>query len=356
MNHGPKQKPDYIRKMHDLALREGQATAEEAELIFWLYSHACDKGLNNTEVAKLTDINESNISRIYELTYNSGKLGDRNIAKIQRLKDDVEVELERDLYGKAGFVETSLSEGIFQACHGCRVSQEISQIWGEPQTGKSESLKRYTHLNNSGRTRYIELKSGMSHRHFMQYTAACCNAPTSGDVGVLRRAINRVIGPNTLLIFDELHKPILHAGKNTRLKIMDSIRDFNDEIGCGVMICGTNTLRDEITQGHMKAFLDQLNRRGVIKVQCPDMLELSDLWKFAASYGLPQPKPRTEEHSLCEKIRRENGIGVFTKFLKNGMKYAKGKKARYTWRHFVASHDIIVKRNHPGWWKPESQK
>ncbi|QBG47844.1 hypothetical protein EGM51_10730 [Verrucomicrobia bacterium S94] len=349
MNNGPKQKPDYIRKMHNIAMRDYGVSEADAELVFWLYSYACDKGLNNTEVARLTGIDASNITRIYELTYNGGKLGKEVLGKIQRTKDDAEVELERELYGHAGFVETRLSKGIFEACHACRVSQEISQIWGEPQTGKSEALKRYAQLNNSGRTRYIELKSGMSHRHFMQYVAECCHVSTSGDVNVLRHAINRVLTPNTLLIFDELHKPILHATKGTRLKIMDSIRDFNDEIGCGIMICGTNTLRDEITQGNMKDFLDQLNRRGVIKVQCPDTLPLPDLWRFAASYGLPQPKAGTTEHQLCQRIIRNNGIGVFSKFLKNGMKYAKNQKERYGWKHFISAHDIIVKRNRPGW-------
>jgi DNA transposition AAA+ family ATPase len=344
---GPKIRATEIKRSHMAAIEAGDVTQAQADLVYWLYCYAADNNMQNGTVADRIGYDPSNISRIYKCTYTGN--WEKVCEAIEKAKADIELSDERRKYGEAGFVETTISRAIFEVCEATRMNQEISQVWGESQTGKSEALKRYTQLNNHGRTRYIELESGMSHQGFLRYVAEACNAPLTGDVCTLKRAIKNAITENTLLIFDEIHKPLLASGPSTKIKIMDSIRDLNDKVKCGIILCGTNTLRTEFTVGSIKDVLKQMDKRGVIKCKCPDVLPVSDVWSFAASYGLDRPSQKSTEAVIAARVNRTNGIGILIKFLRAGREYAGKRREPYGWQHFVEAHDIIVSNNHKDW-------
>ncbi len=346
MKAGPTLKANEVQRAHKLALKEGRVTLEQAESIYWLYTFAVEKGLSNARVETLLGYKTS-VSRIYKLEYEA-KL-DNICTKIDTLRSDQEIIEERLKFGENTFVENKIWTAIEDTCHSARISQTIASIWGDSQTGKSECLKRVAQLNPM-RTTYIELDSGMTFREFLQLVARRLNSPHSGCIGSIRQGIYEALTPQSLLIFDELHKPLIASGKTTKIKIVEAIRDFHDKAGCGVVICGTNTLRDEFTSGMIAGVLKQTYKRGVIKVQCPPVLPLKEIWKFSDSYDLPRPAKGSDEHKLVQRINTVNGIGMLTKYLRDGSRLAANRKTKYTWKHFIETHDILLRYSHDGWW------
>lgn len=349
MSFGPTIRSKQVRDAARQAVAQKVITQEDADAVWWLYCHARDNQLSNGTIGKLIGYDSTTVSRVYNLTYNGGKVGP--IAeKIRDLQRDLELEAERSKYGDTGFIETSLSKAIFETCDAARFSQTMATIWGESQTGKSEALKRYTALNNHGRTRYLEVCEAMSPFGFLRALAETCQTNTSGNNWAVWKNLVENLTPNTLLIIDEVHQPFSTGKYNTGAKIIETARGIFNKVGCGVVLCGTNALRDELNIGRLKNVFTQTRKRGVIRVQCPDVLPLRDIWKFTAAHGLQQPKPKTAEHELVNRIRKTNGISELTKYLKAGAALAANQKQPYAWKHFIESHDIHQKYASEGWW------
>jgi len=345
---GPTTRQKTVRQAHKDALDQGLVTAKDAEAIWWLYCLAKEQQLSNATVAAMIGFDTSNIGRIYTLTYNGGKVG-KVVERIKELQKDQALEDERKSYGEVGFIQTKLSKAIFETCDAARLSQTIALVYGDPQTGKTEALKRYASLNKT-RTVYLEVCEAMSPSGFLRALATGCGAITAGSNWQIWQSLIGSINPNTLIIVDEVHQPFSTGKFNTGSKIIEHLRGLFNAVGCGVVLCGTNTLRDELFRGRLAAVFEQTRKRGVIKVQCPNAMPLPDVWKFVQAYGLSRPKPKTPEYELINRIRKGNGISELTKYLKAGKRMATKQGVQYDWNHFQVAHDIHQKYANEGWW------
>lgn len=346
---GPTIKAEEVQKAHRAALKTGSIDKEQADLIWWLYEFAWRNKLSNGRVQTMLGY-KTDITRVYKLTY--GASLDNICAAIVRIRENQVIIEERRQYGDERFIENVLWDAVWDTCHAARVTQTIAGIWGEPQTGKSESLKEVAR-RKPDTTTYIEIDSGMTFKEFLQLVAHKLGASETGSIGRIRQAIYERLNPEHLLIFDEVHQVFLTCGKGTRLKILETIRSFHDKCPggkMGIVICGTNTLRDEFTTGLIEGVLAQTYKRGIIKVQCPDVLPMREVWKFTESFHLSRPVKGSDEYRLVEKINKENGIGMFTQYLRDGAGYAAARKEKYCWQHFIDVRDGTVRYSQPGWW------
>lgn len=350
MKKGHLKQPHLIRQAHKEKIDQGIVSEETANLVWWLYNLAIENSWSNTTIGKKLGIDPSNISRLYDLSYNDGKISERWVNAITDLQRNIKLEEERSKYGDVGFIRTRMSDAISEMCDAARISQTMAMVWGETQTGKTAALKRYAQLNNHGMTRYLSVVEDMSNFGFLRALAEACGSNTSGNNWAVHKSLTDNLTPNMLLIVDEVHEPFSTGKVKTATRIIETLRGIHDSVGCGVVICGTNTLRDELSRGKLKDVLKQAYKRGIIKVQCPDILPLRDVWKFSTAYGLERPKPGTREHTLVKQVNESNGIGMLTKYLKAGAGLAANSNQAYSWKHFVDAHNLHQKYAHEGWW------
>ena len=347
---GPTTSPRAMQDAHINKLGLGIVPRDHSDAVKWLYDYAVSNKLSNEDVGRKIGYDTSNISRIYMLDYNNGKVG-KVVDAIKKLQIEVEIEHERAKYGDIGFIETKLSKAIADACYAARVSQTMAMISGESQTGKTAALKQVAGQSRHGPTYYIEINEAMSKYGFLRELAEVCNVPRVSNNYHVYKSIIEAISPNALLIADEVHQPFSTGKYRTGAQIIELLRGIFNTVGCGVVMCGTNALRDEIAVGRLSKVLAQTRKRGIIKVQCPDVLPLSDIWKFTSAYGLPRPVVGSPEYELISRINRTNGISEVTKYLKAGLGLAATDAKTYDWGYFIEAHDNHQRFATAGWWK-----
>ncbi len=339
-----------IKLAHKNALDQGLITEATAALVWWLYSKTQVNGWSNATVGKKLGLHAVTIARVFDLSYNSGQISDKIVAKISNFRRTEAVDEEQRKYGDAGFIETRMSAAIFEMCDAARISQTMAFVWGESQTGKSAALKRYTELN-AHLTIYLSVVVEMTHSGFVRALSEACGGTTTGNCWAVRKSLIKNLTANMLLVIDEVHEPFSTGKLSTGTQIIECLRGIHDQVGCGIVLCGTNVLQDEISRGQMSKVLRQASKRGIIKVQCPDVMPLADVWKFAASYGLERPSNGSREYDLVKKVNKSNGIGMLTKYFKAGSGLAANADQTYCWQHFVDAHLLHQKFAADGWWK-----
>jgi DNA transposition AAA+ family ATPase len=153
--------------------------------------------------------------------------------------------------------------------------------------------------------------------------------------------IMRCFGPNRLLIVDEAHRAFSsRAYGGSAFKTLDFIRSLHDNTGCGVVLCGTNVFRDSMADGGSKKFLNQFNRRCLLRRQLPDLPSRADLNAFARHYGLEAATG--EAYQLQSRIVREHGLGVWLTTLTCAARAASKKSRPMQWGDVLKAHAFFA--------------
>jgi predicted dinucleotide-binding enzyme len=92
--------------------------------------------------------------------------------------------------------------------------------------------------------------------------------------------------------------------------------------------------------------LEQLNRRGIFKLQLPHFATVADTDAIARHYGLPPAEGKAAE--LVEQLVRHSGLKAYTTYLRAAGKIASNKKAKVTWDLFIQAHDTIARMSEGG--------
>ena len=108
-----------------------------------------------------------------------------------------------------------------------------------------------------------------------------------------------------------------------------------------MVLCMTNIGRDEIERGKLSPVLKQLSRRGVIKLQLPDMAPESD-FHLIAKKAFSLEKPEGDVLEIVRTIRHNNGIGVYCHYLKIGARIAKNAGEDFAWDHFRMGYNTLL--------------
>lgn len=319
-----------------------KALPEEQRLaIRWLHGHYYDSGRSLAEIGELIGYDGGNVSRFFANKY-EGNLADvcRAIERYRKLMED------RAAVSRAPYIETSLYQTIADCCEAALTYQKLVYLFGESQVGKTAALEHYTRLHNHGQTCFVTMPVGGSMSHFLAALAAKVRMNNSARGDVLQLNIMKCFGPNNLLIVDEVSRALQaksYAGY--ALKTMDFIRDLHDQTGCGVVLCGTNVFRDQMQDRSIAKFLNQFNRRCLIRRQLPDVPSRADLNAFARHYGLEQATG--EAYELQKSVVKQHGLGVWLTTLRAGSRRAANSRKAMTWEHVIDAYALLRRMEEP---------
>lgn len=312
---------------------------EQRLAIRWLHGHYYDSGKSLMEIGEAIGYDGGNISRVFANKYD-GDLGAvvKSIARFRRLHE------ERAAVSRAPYIETSLYRMIETCCEAALTYQKLVFIYGESQVGKTAALEHYQRLHNHGQTVYVTMPVGGSLSHFLAAVAAKVRMNNSREV--LQLNLMRCFGPNNLLIVDEASRALqAKSYGGYALKTMDFIRDLHDQTGCGVVLCGTNVFRDQMEDRSIAKFLNQFNRRCLIRRQLPDVPSRADLNAFARHYGLEQATG--EAYELQKSVVKQHGLGVWLTTLRAGNRRATNGRKTMTWEHVVDAYALLRRMEEP---------
>jgi DNA transposition AAA+ family ATPase len=319
----------------DLVKRE-ELTSDQESLVWWFYCHARTEGFDLKEAAAQIGKDSTTLYRVW-----TGKYGAKldgicvDIARFKRLAE------ERSTRVKLDFVETSIWRTCDKVCTAALVTQTVAFIWGDSQIGKTTALEEYARRNNHGQTKLVRMPASAGVQLFMRELARSCFVSPESCFEKLRDRVLNAIDDKTLIIVDELHQAFTSYQAGSAIKVMEVIREIYDRTHCGLVLVGTNVLRDNLTTGKLASILEQLRRRGTIKVQLPKYPPKSDLDRIAKKFGLP-PADGIAAEVVQDQIHT-SGLGMYIKFLQSAGMMANREGKKLTWDHFVQAHDIIAR-------------
>ncbi len=327
---------DKIKQTLNAKIQAKEIEQEQADLIWWFYCYCREQGLSLAEAGKEINKDTTTVHRIFNCTY--GAKLDNICADLARYK---RIILERAGQVRLDFVETSIAKIIWRACDGALITQSVAFIYGDPQIGKTVALEEYARRNNHGQTKYIRMPASAGVQLFMKETARACFVSAFRSFEGMRDSVLNAVDDKTLIIIDEAHQCFLSYQKGSQIKVLELIREIYDRTHCGLVLCGTNVWRREIQEGKLAQMLEQLRRRGTIKIQLPSKPPKADLDRFAKKFGLPPAEDLALE--VIKEMLHTSGLGMVVKYLQNAARMAARENKKLSWDHFVQAHDIIQK-------------
>ena len=316
-----------------------QAEPEHISTVLWLLEYGRSNKHTLSSLARDIGRDNSSISRVLNGKYN---LVD-GVTKLTEFVEHVDhfrrIQTERMTFGKTPLVETQVIKDVASLCDLARVSATMAFLFGPNQSGKTTALKRYTELNNHGRTIYVRMPVGGSARMFMLALMRACGISERNAYDQMRDRAHRFFDPQTLLIVDEVHQTM--NGRSLKTVSIELIREIHDLCGCGVVLCGTDVLPDMMADPRFKKFLGQIDNRGVLRRRIPSKPSSADVRAICNAYGFPPADG--DEKDLVKRIAAESGIGRLTKYLIFARQLANNRKAALSWEHFLQSHATFEK-------------
>jgi DNA transposition AAA+ family ATPase len=313
----------------------GEIDEQAKTAIWWFYGHVRDNGMSLADAGKCIDRDGTTVHRLFNGRY--GAKYDNLVAEINRYR---KLASERSKRRDIGFIETSTWRKVSSVCRSALYDNMPAYIYGASQIGKTAALLEYQRRNNHGQTRYVRMPAAPSFPLAVYAIAEACYISIRHRHMDLRRRIMDALDDRTLLIVDEFHQAILNTSELGARKIVEFVREIYDRTGCGVVICGTKVLRDELERGRQCMVWDQFRRRGIIDLQLPDTPPKADILKIAAAFGLQEPDPDTLE--MIKEMLRSSGIGKFFKFLQYAYGLAGTEGKPLAWEHFKTAYRSVA--------------
>ena len=268
----------------------------------------------------------------------------------------LELERERFMGGKTEFVKTPTAGRIWHGCNIARESRSPVFIWGVPQIGKTTALERYAQDNNHGRTVYVRMKAASGLGGMVRRIAENVGVSPKSNTANLTDYIKGALTQDMVLILDEVHLLAYTYRKASFFGCMEVIREIFDETHCGLVLCGTILLKDELTARE----LEQLLKRGVHRIALPDAPTRADVAAILEEAGLEFPdkgvsvtvKGATEHpYAVIRQLAKKEGLKAITERLRYGRKLASKGKAQLAWVHVMEAHLTIAAESNTadGW-------
>lgn len=308
-------------------------------LVRSMYHYARDNNLSIDDVADAVGYHPRNLEKICKGTYD-GNLD--QVAQSITLWLDV-ARAERDARHPVLFIETETAGDIFEVCRLAWQAGSIGAIWGESQIGKTHALEEFQRRHDPGVVKLMRFPAGSGRMGIVQAMAEACGLPPrKGLITTVRQRVMRSITRDNFFIFDEVHQPFLTYHRTGQKFAMEFIREVWDTCRCGMVVCGTDTGRDEIEIGGLAGVFKQLDKRLFPELQLPQYATLKDLNAIARHYKLPAI-PRGPALDVVNNVNRRKGLRLYTYLLKSAAQLAANRKEPISWQHVIMAHDILAK-------------
>lgn len=315
-------------------VRSGECTPENETVIWWFYCHCREQGFDLKESANQIGKDSTTLYRVW-----TGKYG----ASLENICQEItryrKIAEERALIPRLDFVETRVWRTVSRVCTAALNSKTVARIYGDSQIGKTTALEEYARRNNHGQTKYIRMPASAGVQLFMKEVAKACYVAHHATFEGMRERVLNAVDDKTLIIFDELHQAFLSYQSGSTIKVFEVIREIYDRTQCGMVLCGTHTLKREFMTGKLAPVLEQLRRRGTIEVDLGSKVAGEDLNKIARRFGLPPAEGMAAE--VVKDMIHRSGLGMYIKFIQSAAVLAGKQGKKLSWDHFVQAHDII---------------
>lgn len=334
---------------------------QHRDAVRWLFYHCVEEGLRLQEVCKQLKRDDSTISRVMTGKYRNpaGELVDlsnivRDIDKYRKAWEAGQIRSE------FRYIQTPvIGTNIWKLCDFTAEMATIGFVWGESQTGKSENFKGWHRAHNHGRSKYCKLKPASGQLMMLRQLAVSCAISPKVAYDKLLDRIIRSLDKSNLIIIDEIHQVTTTYHARSKINCLELLRYIRDESGCGMVLCGTNTFRDELQEGRDKKLLEQLTKRAPAVYQCPDATPRKDVDAIIKGWGLPPieddliavERTRKQEDILLADVIEElcvlQGLEILLTYVKSGVKFAAKEKRAFNWRDFIHAYRVMAQLAQP---------
>lgn len=311
----------------------------------WLHWYARQQRWTWDDLVRAVGYSSTTWSRIWQDKYRYAKGEaregqrmpiDEQVRAIARYRRLVE---EREGVADTGFLETSVWQRVEWLCRRAFIRQRIGFVFGESQIGKTASALEYQRRNNHGQTAYCEVPPASGVQLLLRTIAARLDVPTDASFDKLLRKVTMALDPSKLLIVDEVQRVFTTYQRGSVMRCLDTLRYLHDQSGCGLVLIGTNVVKDQLARGEFAQYLKQLKRRGrTVMLQLPPHPPREDLDLLAKSFGL-EPAEGEAERVLLE-VARDDGFGAVKMLLQDAAERAHKKRRAVTWEDFVWAHQL----------------
>ena len=295
-SQGMNRSADQVRQTCRVYVDQGRLTDEGLESIVRLFTLGKGRGYSFDQTGGLVDYSGATISRLFAGKY-EGAL-DKVVSQIDAY---LELEAERAKMRSDRFIENSIWKRVNNLCNFALTRNTVTRLVGPSQIGKTYCLKEYMR-RSSRQVCYVRIPAAPTLKLAVAAFAEAVGVGSSLRTDDARQRVARAIGRNTLLIVDELHELVMSAAKGTAMKVVEWIREIKDNSDCGLVLCGTRSLEDDlINDPRMKGWLVQIDQRCQRIVTLPNRIPMEDIMLAAEAYGLSGSPACVE--SLLSTIR-----------------------------------------------------
>jgi DNA transposition AAA+ family ATPase len=310
---------------------------DQREAVRWLFSISKQMGWSLTQLKQETGIDDTTLFRVFTGTYPTDPA--RIIARIASYRATYEDRSKALRAGKV-FVETSMVKSIWDVCDYASATNTMAMIYGPSQFGKTWALEEYQARHNHGQTKMVRMPGSAGVQLAMKEFARACYVSPNSCFDQLREKVLRAIDSHNLIIIDELHEVFLSYQRGAAVKCLEVIREIHDRTGCGMVLCGTQRLKNELLLGEHKDLLAQFVRRTIATLTLPKEIPWADIEAIAAAYGLPAPTGQSAK--TIRLLIKDKGLKSYAVFLSNAHNIAKKSNRPMTWNHFIKAHDLVA--------------
>lgn len=306
----------------------------QAKAILWLHSHYYESRASLAQIGAEIGYDAATVSKLFHGHY--GHDLEAVTESIERFRLVVTAKVSGH---EIPFIETGLSREIEECVTVAATYQSIVFIYGEAQIGKTRALQHIAG-KSAGKYCYWEMPVGGALSHAMASLAEVRKVSRGQRAEIMMSEIALTFGPEDVLLIDEAARTSQSRSYGSPMnKTLDFLRWLHDQRHFGIVFSGTKVFREDMENKEMAKFLNQFNRRCMLRRQLDDLPSETDLNAFAAYYRLA---PASGEALLLQtQIVGQHGLGVWLKTLLAANRRAKNTKAAMTWGQVITAHTLF---------------
>ena len=185
-------------------------------------------------------------------------------------------------------VETTVYSTIMENAKLAKARSTPIIITGRTSIGKTFGLEQYR-LQNITQVKRFRCRPFSAYEFHQSFAKAVGVTGKHRKEEILDECV-RLLGPDKMLIIDEMHELALCSEKNRKI-IIENLRYVLDESGCSAVLCGTDKLTHDlfenpVDQDWFKQLIARcLKRVDLDKVLAEEATRIGDIQATLAAYG-----------------------------------------------------------------------